>query len=95
MNMKTFLHNILLTVILPAAMAIIAPDCHAARLAQPTDSLLRQLHKATTAADSLPTLLHLYDAADRAGDPASTISYTPWHNEPEHQKACNSTYSGR
>lgn len=67
MNMKTFLHNILLTVILPAAMAIIAPDCHAARLAQPTDSLLRQLHKATTAADSLPTLLHLYDAADRAG----------------------------
>ncbi len=48
-------------------MAIIAPDCHAARLAQPTDSLLRQLHKATTAADSLPTLLHLYDAADRAG----------------------------
>ena len=46
MNMKTFLHNILLTVTLPAAMAMIAPDCHAARLAQPTDSLLRQIGRA-------------------------------------------------
>lgn len=66
-NMKTILRTILLTVILPSALALmIASDCHAAQLSQPTDSLLRQLSKATTAADSLPTLLHLYDAADRA-----------------------------
>lgn len=48
-------------------MLLPAPCSNAARLSQPADSLLRRLSQATTPADSLQTLLHLYDASDRNG----------------------------
>lgn len=63
--MKHSLKPLQFLVILLAGLTLISPYCHGARLSQPADSLLRHLSKVTTAADSLPILLHLYDAADR------------------------------
>ena len=65
--MKQYRLSILSLAVILASLLLSAPCGHAARLSQPADSLLRHLSQVTTAADSLPILLNLYDAADRAG----------------------------